>query len=88
MTAEELRRTIDGGLVEIGSHTRTHPVLARRSPEEKRREIAESKTLLEAATGQSVVSFSYPHGSRCPATVDLVRESGYSGACNSGACRG
>ena len=83
MTAEELRLTAGGGLIEIGSHTRTHPVLARRPVEEQRSEIAESKTALEAAAGEDVVSFSYPNGSRCPATVKLVREAGYLGACNS-----
>ena len=64
----------------IGSHTVTHPVLSRLSPERQRREIADSKSEIESRLKASLASFAYPFGSALDYTAQtqrLVRQSGY-----------
>jgi peptidoglycan/xylan/chitin deacetylase (PgdA/CDA1 family) len=72
-----------GGLVEVGAHTVTHPVLATLPVIAQRDEIRRSKASLEEILGHSVTSFSYPHGSYTPETIALVRGAGFSQACSS-----
>jgi peptidoglycan/xylan/chitin deacetylase (PgdA/CDA1 family) len=52
-----------GGLVEIGAHTATHPVLSMLPIAEQKDEIEVSKGRLERIVGQPIVSFAYPYGS-------------------------
>jgi peptidoglycan/xylan/chitin deacetylase (PgdA/CDA1 family) len=64
----------------IGAHTVSHPILSLSSEEEARREIQDSKSLLERALGRPVWAFAYPFGN--PATmgereVRLAREAGF-----------
>jgi peptidoglycan/xylan/chitin deacetylase (PgdA/CDA1 family)/SAM-dependent methyltransferase len=71
--------------VEIGAHTRTHPILASLEAEAQRREITGSKAALEEALGRSVTAFAYPYGGPddyCAETIELVRESGFDLACS------
>ena len=84
LTHQELSR-LEGGVVEIGAHTVTHPTLAALSPEAQRDEIQGSKATLEAELGRPIVAFAYPHGSYTAATVATVREAGYQYACTSDA---
>jgi peptidoglycan/xylan/chitin deacetylase (PgdA/CDA1 family) len=84
LSAVETIRLAEGGLVELGAHTMTHPVLSRLTPAKQRLEIRQSKAHLEGLVGQKVTSFAYPHG--LPAdyaqeTIALVRESGFECAC-------
>jgi peptidoglycan/xylan/chitin deacetylase (PgdA/CDA1 family) len=71
----------DGGLVEVGAHTVTHPQLPNRSAAEQRSEIAGSRDALGRILGRPVTSFSYPHGEHSRTTVRLVREAGFDRAC-------
>jgi peptidoglycan/xylan/chitin deacetylase (PgdA/CDA1 family) len=48
--------------ISFGSHTVTHPNLTRVSDEELHRELAESKSLLEAKLQQSIDTIAYPIG--------------------------
>jgi peptidoglycan/xylan/chitin deacetylase (PgdA/CDA1 family) len=67
----------------IGAHTCTHPILAQLGTVEQQREIAESKSLLEAQLGTRIDTFAYPVGSRdafTGETVELLRASGYRAA--------
>ncbi|HVI09030.1 MAG TPA: polysaccharide deacetylase family protein [Candidatus Binatia bacterium] len=65
----------------IGSHTMTHPNMAYLDADEARRELTESKRILERELKSPVTHFSYP----CPAlsphwseqTLALTREIGY-----------
>ena len=78
-----------GGLVEIGAHTVTHPVLSALSAESQQAEISQSKSLLEELLGQQLQSFSYPFGSRndyTAETINLVRQAGFKLACAN--CKG
>jgi peptidoglycan/xylan/chitin deacetylase (PgdA/CDA1 family) len=71
---------------EIGSHTVNHPNLGTAPHGEARREIFESKTVLECQLGRRVRWFAYPFGGRKnfrPEAAELVEEAGYDG-CLSG----
>jgi peptidoglycan/xylan/chitin deacetylase (PgdA/CDA1 family) len=61
-------------VVEIGSHSRTHPILSRISDERARDEIFGSRAALEALLGRPVVSFCYPDGDHCERDVALARQ--------------
>jgi peptidoglycan/xylan/chitin deacetylase (PgdA/CDA1 family) len=67
MTWDDAAR-LDRTLVEIGSHTCTHPVLSRCTTEEIDLELRESKRRIEARLGVDVNAFAYPHGE--PADYD------------------
>jgi len=85
LTSDEVRRLADGGLVEVGAHTFTHPVLSAQPLDAQRHEIAASKHLLERAIDAPVTSFAYPFGGRGdyqPETAALVRAAGFDGACS------
>lgn len=73
MTRDEIRALHGGGLVSIGAHTVTHPVLSKLSLDEQRREICESKRSLEDVLGAPVTTFSYPFGTRHDFTADTLR---------------
>jgi len=67
--------------VEIGSHTRTHPILPHMDIAGARKEIFESKTEIEQKIGRGIRSFSYPAGKFNQEIKDLVKGSGYDYAC-------
>lgn len=84
LSGAETIRLAEGGLVEVGAHTMTHPVLSRLTLAEQRQEIRQSKAYLEGLAGQKVTSFAYPHGLHADysqETIALVRESGFECAC-------
>lgn len=85
LRADEVCRLAEHGLIEVGSHTREHPVLSALPIAAQRDEIQESKIHLEEILGQPVISFAYPYGTRSDytaETVNLVREAGYDHACS------
>jgi len=83
LTIVELCRLSASDLIEIGSHTLSHPDLAALSVADQRHEIHHSKARLEEILGRQVASFAYPFGSGTSDTVALVREAGYQYACSS-----
>ena len=48
--------------ISFGCHTMTHPVLSRLTPDAVRRELAESKWLMETRLGVEVADFAFPFG--------------------------
>jgi len=62
---------------EIGAHTMTHKRLPQISIEEAKKEIENSKTMLEDLIGCSVVSFAYPYGLFNKEIIDKVKEAGF-----------
>jgi peptidoglycan/xylan/chitin deacetylase (PgdA/CDA1 family) len=58
----QLREMADSGLVEIGSHTVTHPILSSITDEESWRELTDSRRQLEEGLGREVRSFCFPNG--------------------------
>lgn len=80
----ELIKLVREPLIEIGSHTITHPNLATLSTMEQEKEITESKKELEMTIGKKIKGFSYPFGTRkdfSKKTVGLVKGAGYLYAC-------
>ncbi len=61
----------------IGSHTLTHPHLPRVEPAQMRREVAESKAVLEQRLGVAVEHFCFPYGDHDAACVATAAEAGY-----------
>lgn len=82
MTSEEVLNLASGGLVEVGSHTVTHPVLSEIPADAQRVEIQQSKSHLEEILGEPVKSFAYPFGAHTEETARLVEEAGYDCACS------
>ena len=85
LTPDQLRELAEGGLVEVGAHTVTHPVLASLSPASQHQEIDTSKRKLEEWLGQTVHSFAYPYGGKRDYdkhSVEAVRNLGFSLACS------
>jgi peptidoglycan/xylan/chitin deacetylase (PgdA/CDA1 family) len=84
-TPDEIRRLREPGLIDIGAHTCTHPMLSRLSVGEQQQEISRSKELLEEILGNPIEAFSYPYGGRSDygeESVDCVRRSGFRLACS------
>lgn len=70
---------------EIGSHTVSHVGLSSLNPDQQRREIVDSKIILEQHIGKTVQFLAYPYGQFAPITQQLLREAGYKGACSGNA---
>jgi peptidoglycan/xylan/chitin deacetylase (PgdA/CDA1 family) len=60
--------------LEVGAHTRTHPVLSRLDDSEVRAEVEGSKAILEDHLGEPVVTFAYPYGKPREHVSDRNRE--------------
>lgn len=86
LNKRELVKLAKDPLIEIGSHTITHPRLANLSMIEQQKEIKESKVKLENVIKRKIKSFSFPFGTRRDfnkKTIKLVKSAGYSYACAS-----
>jgi peptidoglycan/xylan/chitin deacetylase (PgdA/CDA1 family) len=90
LSPEELLTLNQGELIEVGSHTVTHPFLSTLPTALQRDEIQHSKACLEQIIGHPVKSFAYPHGDYTLTTVGMVREAGFACACSvlAGSVRG
>ncbi len=80
MRREDVPRLIDGGLISVGGHARTHLALSTLSSSDKRSEIAESKREIESLTGRPVSGFAYPFGDRDEEAKQLTQQAGYAWA--------
>jgi len=76
LTRTELRELSDLGF-EIGSHSLTHRHLNDLDDVQIRRELVESKQVLEEITGNSVDHFSCPGGRVNAVVTELALEAGY-----------
>jgi peptidoglycan/xylan/chitin deacetylase (PgdA/CDA1 family) len=85
MTFEELRALSVTPGVDVGAHTRAHPMLAHLTESEQWLEIDGSRRDLEQLLERSIDLFSYPFGGPgafTSGTTTLVRKSGYAMACS------
>lgn len=79
MTWDDLETLKSAGM-EIGSHAMTHGRLDQMSEAEARRELVESKRLLEERLGGPVRHLAYPQGGRNDLVKRLAAEAGYRAA--------
>lgn len=80
LTEHELVTLGADGLVEIGAHTITHPVLSVCPSDAARKEVAGSRRALERILGRPVTSFAFPYGGPedfSSETVRIVQEAGF-----------
>ncbi len=58
----ELREMANSGLIEIGSHTATHPILSSITDTESWHELTVSRAQIEDGIGKQISSFCFPNG--------------------------
>lgn len=62
MNTQEVMELQDSGLVEVGAHTMTHPILRLENTKNAQDEIIRSITDLSRILGKRITSFAYPNG--------------------------
>ncbi len=80
----QIREMAEAGIY-FGAHTVNHPILTRIPPEEARREIVDSKRMIEEMAGRPAAGFCYPNGEEndfLPEIERMVREAGFAYACS------
>jgi peptidoglycan/xylan/chitin deacetylase (PgdA/CDA1 family) len=81
LTGPEVRRMASSGLVEIGAHSVTHPLLTRLTHEEVRVEINRSRDDCQMLSGYKPTAFAYPYGDYDEEAISAVAEAGFDVAC-------
>lgn len=81
LTSAELIRLAEGGLIEVGAHTRSHPTLTRLAVHEQTEEIVSSKEYLEDLLDKPVCAFAYPNGKMTRETREILVRTGFKYAC-------
>ena len=76
MTAEELA-ALPENLVEVGSHTRTHPRLTELSDAAACAELQGSREDLERSLGRRIDLLAFPYGDHDDRIVEMCKEAGY-----------
>ena len=74
---DEVYRLRKTGLVEFGSHSVNHPILTNCSADLARKEIIDSKHILESHLNEPVIHFCYPNGNHSPREHDMLKAAGY-----------
>jgi peptidoglycan/xylan/chitin deacetylase (PgdA/CDA1 family) len=76
----ESLRELTSRRIEIGSHTQTHPHLARLSDHELNRELAESRQRIESELGRPCRYLAYPYGEQDLRVRKAASAAGYTAA--------
>jgi len=76
MNKQQILEMQDYG-IEFGSHTLSHSDLTKISYEEAKKELAESKKILEEELGREIKSFAFPYGNCNEEVKKIAREAGY-----------
>jgi len=76
----QLCKMLSSGLIEIGSHTLTHPNLSKLSNSEKQHEIFASKKAIEKTFNIQCTAFCFPFGIFDNEDIRLVKNAGYTSA--------
>ena len=82
MDWDEIRKVADQGM-DIGSHTVSHSILSQLTPDQRLRELVDSKAEIESRIARPVRSVAYPVGERITfgeVTERLVLKAGYEAA--------
>ncbi|CAK6686847.1 hypothetical protein ICNINCKA_00083 [Synechococcus sp. CBW1107] len=81
MTMDQIIRLDQGGLITIGAHTVSHPLLSKHQPAVQKAELLKSKHALETWLNRPVTLFAYPFGDYAQETREIAREVGFCCAC-------
>jgi len=84
MSAQELKKLEEGGLITIGGHTHNYVKLSSLPKWQQVEEISKNKDVLEEVLGHRIEYFSYPFGndnSYTAETIDILEDFGFSLAC-------
>ncbi len=74
LKTEQIKEMAASGLVQFGSHTYDHPMLATISEDEVYYQLSEAKSILKEVTGQPINALAYPSGSFNDAVMSIVSE--------------
>lgn len=74
---EQVPALVEGGLISVGGHARTHQPLGSLSAEAQWDELESCKRELEVITRRSISGFAYPFGDRSDETKTLAARAGY-----------
>lgn len=77
ITENELIALMNNPLVNIHSHTVTHPILTNCTEEEQVAELISSKEYLQARANDKIYAFSYPNGDYNDEVIRNVQNAGY-----------
>ncbi len=77
LTRDQIKKIDQSGLVEIGSHTVSHPSLPSLTKEEQLQELGGSKSLLEELLGKKINLICYPYGAYNQQVEILAKQVGY-----------
>ncbi|MCK9572898.1 MAG: polysaccharide deacetylase family protein [Candidatus Omnitrophica bacterium] len=77
----DIRSNLSGTKITIGSHTLTHPDLSKISDDELKKEISDSKSVLERKFKTKIDAIAYPGGAYDKRAIKEVENSGYLCAC-------
>ncbi len=62
MLSWDMVKEMQENKINFGSHTISHPILSRENKQSIKKEVVESRQLLEGKTGQLIDGFAYPNG--------------------------
>ncbi|MBE7439562.1 MAG: polysaccharide deacetylase family protein [Spirochaetales bacterium] len=77
MRWDRVREVLKNGVLEVGSHTLTHPKLPLAGRAEIRRQLVESKRILEEKLGVQIRALAYPFGLYDARVIEEARAAGY-----------
>jgi len=83
MTPGQVGELVASGLIEVGAHTVSHPMLTRLSSREQEVEIEQSRIECQRLLGREPRCFSFPNGDHDADSVAIVRKAGFALACTS-----
>jgi len=84
LSISQVKNLASEGLIEVGAHSVSHPVLSTLSINDQRAEICGSRDRLSTWIARPIGVFAYPYGTKgdyTSATAAIVREAGFSLAC-------
>jgi len=81
LNSDQLVALASSGLIDIGAHTVSHPLLPAHPYAIQRQEIVDSKFQLQDIIQRPIEHFAYPYGQYDQSTVRILHETGFSSAC-------
>ncbi|EQA46398.1 polysaccharide deacetylase [Leptospira broomii serovar Hurstbridge str. 5399] len=73
----ELKEALDSGVLDLGSHTVYHPKLPAMKRAEIRKQLKDSKSILESKTGRTIQDLAYPFGLYDVRVIEEAKAAGY-----------